>query len=405
MRIGIYNPNLSTRGGGEKVCLALAEALSLGNEVLVITHATSDTKELEDYFGVNLSLTQISIITSSRLSRKIQHLRHIPNHLKKMLENYDVYRSAKQLNLDIFVNNAYNTEIPSPAKVGVYMCMFPHKLLDIRSMPFMKKVYIKAVNMLGRVLMHPKTNSWLETYQTITANSKFTQKYIKKYWSRDSEIIYPISDTMREDGSVKKNIILNVGRFFHNNGITHHKRQDFLIDTFVKMKDLHNEGWELHFAGTVNDNAQDMHYVVDLLRRSDGYPVYLHLDSPLPSLKRLYSSARIYWHATGYGVSKSLNPERQEHFGISTVEAMSTGAIPVVIRSAGQQEVVTEGFDGFLWQSEKELMQKTRDLINLKDQIDLTANAIKTASKYNKESFQKQAVGVFEKLYNLSSQD
>ncbi|MDN5275355.1 MAG: family 2 glycosyl transferase [Candidatus Saccharibacteria bacterium] len=400
MRIGIYNPNLSTKGGGEKVCLALAEALSPGNVVLILTHATLETKELEDYFGVNLSRTRISVMKKSNLSHRIQRSRKIPNHFKKFLENYEVFRNARKLNLDIFVNNAYNTEIPSPAPQGVYMCMFPHKLLDVGSMPFVKRVYIRSVNLLSRLLMYPQSNTWLETYQTITANSLFTQKYIKKYWNRDSRIIYPISDGI-DNKTDKRKIILNVGRFFHNNGITHHKRQDFLVDTFIKMKELHSEGWELHFAGTVNENVHDMSYAIDLMRRSDGYPIYLHFDSPLNKLKDLYSQSKIYWHATGYGASTSKNPERQEHFGISTVEAMSAGAIPIVINSAGQKEIVTEGINGYLWSTEQELVDKTRALIKLDDapSKEISTKAVESSKKYDKRAFQQSAVTVFERLY------
>ncbi|HEY8886550.1 MAG TPA: glycosyltransferase [Candidatus Microsaccharimonas sp.] len=398
MKIGIYNPNLATMGGGEKVCLALAEVLSAGNDVLLITYETLEKSKLEKYFGVNLKNTQIGIIEKSKLLQKIQPIRFIPNHLKKTVENYHVYKSLKKLDLDIFVNNAYNTEIPSPAKVSVFMCMFPHKLLDLHSMSFAKRTYIRLVNFGAKLLMHPKSKTWLDTYQGITANSAFTQKYIKLYWNRDSEIVYPISD----DKFVKvekRNNILNVGRFFHNNGITHHKRQDFLVDTFVKMTDLHKKGWQLHLAGTVNENAEDMRYVVDLIRRSEGYPIHLHLDTPLDKLKELYSVSKIYWHATGYGADKKKNPERQEHFGISTVEAMSAGSIPVVIRSAGQEEVVSEGENGYLWETEKELVKKTLKAIS--DDGSLSKNAIRDSKKYDKEAFQKSSLEFFEPLYNL----
>ena len=398
MKIGIYNPNLATMGGGEKVCLALAEALSSGNDVLLITYETQKREKLESYFGVNLKNTQISIIPRSRLLAKIQPSRLIPNHVKKAVDNYHVYRSIKKLNLDIFVNNAYNTEIPSPAPVGVFMCMFPHKLLDLRDMSSLKRAYIKLVNAVTKSVMHPGAATWLDTYQLVTANSKFTQKYIKKYWNRSSEIVYPISDNKKVEVAKTKSIV-NVGRFFHNNGITHHKRQDFLVDTFVKMKKLHSDGWELHLAGTVNENAGDMAYVIDLLRRSEGFPVYLHLDAPLATLKELYSKSTIYWHATGFGADKKKNPERQEHFGISTVEAMSAGSIPVVIKSAGQEEIVDHGVNGYLWETEKELMSTTLKAIAAADSV--SVNAMEDAKQYNKEAFQKSSLEVFEPLYDL----
>ena len=398
MKIGIYNPNLSTMGGGEKVCLALAEVLAKDNEVLLVTYEKPERKKLEAYFGISLKDVKVSILPKSKFLGKIQHTRLIPNHLKKALDNYHVYKNINKLNLDIFVNNAYNTEIPSPAPVGVFMCMFPHKLLDTSKMSSLKRFYISIVDSITRLLMHRTKKTWLDTYQLVTANSAFTQKYIKKYWDRESKIIYPISDNKKVNVQ-KRNIISNVGRFFYNNGITHHKRQDFLVETFIKMKELHKDGWELHLAGTLNENPGDMSYVIDLIRRSEGYPVFLHLDSPLEKLKELYSSSRIYWHATGYGVDKNKNPERQEHFGISTVEAMSAGAVPVVIKSAGQEEIVQEGKNGYLWSTEKELIRKT--LSAIKNQEDLSREAMNDSRKFDKDAFRASSLATFEPLYDL----
>jgi len=398
MKIGIYNPNLSTMGGGEKVCAALAEVLASEHETLLVTYEPVDKKKIEAYFGVDLKRVEIRVLNHSKFLTRIQPLRFIPNHIKKTLENHHVYKSVKKLGLDIFVNNAYNTEIPSPAPVGVFMCMFPHKLLDFKSMSPVKKTYIKTVNYFGRIFMHRDAKTWLDTYQLITANSAFTQKYIKEYWDRESEIIYPISDDKKVQVPRKKTI-LNVGRFFYNNGITHHKRQDFLVETFLEMTELHSDGWELHLAGTLNKNPGDMSYVIDLIKKSEGFPVFFHLDSPLEELKKLYSSSSIYWHATGYGADKKKNPERQEHFGISTVEAMSTGSIPVVIRSAGQEEIVIDGVNGYLWDTKKELISKTK--LAIEAQNELSKRAIKDAKLYGKEAFTKSTRIVFQPLYEL----
>ncbi len=48
-----------------------------------------------------------------------------------------------------------------------------------------------------------------------------------------------------------------------------------------------------------------------------------------------------------------------EHFGISTVEAMAAGCVPVVINKGGQREVVQHGVNGFLWDTLKELKEYT----------------------------------------------
>ena len=65
-----------------------------------------------------------------------------------------------------------------------------------------------------------------------------------------------------------------------------------------------------------------------------------------PSSRDLYGRASIFWHAAGLGEDPERHPDRYEHFGITTVEAMSAGAVPVVIDAAGQVEIVEHGANG-----------------------------------------------------------
>src|SRR5207253_1817217 len=127
----------------------------------------------------------------------------------------------------------------------------------------------------------------------------------------------------------------------------------------AKMKKLHSEGWQLHFAGSVAEDSGALKYIISLTQKAKGLPVYFHFNCSFPELKELFNKATIYWHATGYGSDPEKYPQRQEHFGITTVEAMSAGAIPVVINSAGQKESVAQGQNGFLWSTTKELANYT----------------------------------------------
>ena len=50
-RVAIYNPYLETKGGGEKVCLAIAEFLSQNSntEVTLLTHSDVDINKISGY--------------------------------------------------------------------------------------------------------------------------------------------------------------------------------------------------------------------------------------------------------------------------------------------------------------------------------------------------------------------
>ena len=400
-KIGIYNPYLSTMGGGEKVCFALAEALTRHKncDVYLITYTSVDLAEAERYFNLNLKGVKVHIVPMEGVLLKIVNRLPIPGAFKNLVNDLRVYHQIRKANYDIFINNCYQSNLPGPSKQhNVYMCMFPQRIHPNDEQSGLVYAAYRLTSLtLYRILLHPTKRHAVYTYDFITANSEFTQKYIQKYWGLKSEIIYPICEDMATETYEKKKMILTVGRFFGNNGVSHHKRHDFLIETFAKMKGLQRDGWELHIAGSVTEDVNTLRYILKLLHESEGLPIYLHFNAPFSDLHRLYNEATIYWHATGYGSDAESHPETQEHFGISTVEAMSTGAIPVVINSAGQQESVLEGRSGYLWSSREELIRQTEHIarMNAADMKQLRLDAVQAAQRFNKHSFEKLVDAVF----------
>ena len=85
-----------------------------------------------------------------------------------------------------------------------------------------------------------------------------------------------------------------------------------------------------------------------------------HLDASRAELEEVCGAACLFWHFTGAGVDPEAEPDRMEHFGIATAEAMSAGAVPVVVARGGQPEIVGEA--GFLWETLEECAEATRRL-------------------------------------------
>ena len=54
---------------------------------------------------------------------------------------------------------------------------------------------------------------------------------------------------------------------------------------------------------------------------SETNNVYIHENCPFEELIKLYEKAKIFWHGAGFGENENLNPEKMEHFGITTVSA------------------------------------------------------------------------------------
>ena len=102
-----------------------------------------------------------------------------------------------------------------------------------------------------------------------------------------------------------------------------------------------------------------------------------------------YKKASIYWHATGFGVNANSNPEKVEHFGISTVEAMSYGCVPVVINKGGQKEILKGELKKWLWNDKSECVALTRKLIKSKNLLKQEQiKAKQRAQEFNYKKFE-----------------
>lgn len=399
-RIAIYNPYLYSMGGGEKVVLVMAEHLVKNYQVTLIARRPIALKKLEEYFAVDLAGVKLEVMGTPSIWTRIFITSWLPwpGRFRTIVSNYADAKQLKNIKADLFVNSLYGSSLPSIAGEGIYICNFPHKLpITLRGKSVVKKFYNASLDVLENMLTGSRQQA-IDSYQIIVANSKYTQGWVKKLWHRDSVIVYPVCENMGPPAK-KEKIILNVGRFFADNGESHHKRQDLLIKTFSKMKDLHEDGWELHFAGSTADDSKSLEYIKQIKNMTAGLSVHLHFNADFDELKKLYQKTAIYWHATGFGFDAHKLPQTQEHFGITTVEAMSAGAVPVVVNGGGQPETVDHEKCGFLWDNIEQLQTYTIKLANSPQLLSkMSAAAIEKSQHYNKSSFIKSLDEIFNKV-------
>ncbi len=348
LRVGIYNSYLNTRGGAEKYMCALAERLARRHTVELVTHEPVDLRELERQFDLDLSKTGIRYVSSPGIGGQLES-----SWWPDVTSEYDVLL-------------AYTHDVPfgSRARRSILVIAFPFEELGEGGGP------------LGR----PWHRVRLQTYDKVIAISEFTRDWIGRRWGVKAEILLPPlepptrrrADRREELIGSKRPLVLHVGRFFTGQ---HEKRQDVLIEVFERMCDRGLRDWELHLAGVCDPEHERF---LGLLRsRAKGYPIQFHVDCDREELARLYEESSLYWHATGFGTDPELEPEKQEHFGITTCEAMSMGCVPIVIRRGGQPEIVEPGRSGYLWDGEADLERYTRLLAENADlRRELALNAV-----------------------------
>jgi glycosyltransferase involved in cell wall biosynthesis len=202
----------------------------------------------------------------------------------------------------------------------------------------------------------------MKTYDRIIVYSCYTKSWAEKYYGKEATVLHPPVDTASFVASVKESIILSVGRFCMS---LHSKKQLETVKAFKKLYDQRKlADWEYHLVGGLSNNIKDHQYLEACKKEAEGYPISFHVNAPFRILRDLYGRAKIFWHATGLGEDENQHPERMEHFGITTVEAMSAGCVPVVINKGGQPEIVRNGIDGFLWNDVEELKKYTLNSVN-----------------------------------------
>lgn len=302
--------------------------------------------------------------------------------------------SEKNMIMTIQIHDKEGKRIPADLEINRLL------LFNNRYKLFVNLFETKLKNVGLRLQQLPFTSSdiskFISTYDVILANSKFTQTWIKRYWNLNSEILYPLVDIENFSGGTKQKRIVTTGRFFAGG---HNKKHDVMINAFKEMVDEGLENWEFVLIGGSTPGEEHKNYLDQLQKVSENYPIRFFVDTPFATLVDILQEASIYWHASGYGEDEFVNPIRFEHFGITTVEGMASGAVPVVINKGGQPEIISQGVNGYLWDELEELKKYSLQLIN--DPIllqKLSINALRDSKKFNTESFKKALAEIMGKI-------
>jgi len=231
------------------------------------------------------------------------------------------------------------------------------------------------------------------------ANSKYTKKNIVKRWKRTAEkihVIYPPIMTSQFTPGEKKNYIMHVSRITPPvpEADKGHRQ---MIQAFKDMVEGGLKGWTFYMVGQVQDRT----YLQELTRMAAGYPIKILEGIPFSNLTKLYSESKIYWHMTGVTLPKE--PGAQEHFGMTTVEAMSSGAVPVALNTGGQSEIIIDKVSGFLVKGVDELKDKTLSLIKNEKLLEkMSKQAIERSKHFDEEVSKKNLFSVVSKTDKVS---
>jgi O-antigen biosynthesis protein len=348
-RVVIYTPYNITPGGGERYLLTIAEALRDIAEVTLLTPGP---------------FSRLRILTMGRdFCLQVDHIR--------MLTPETAVRDVA-FDLAFVVGNQIFPSVGRLATRSIYICQFPFPIDD--------------ENFARVARQH-----WNE-YDVVLTYSDFVRAHVLRLIKtlqlphRPVEVLAPPVPLLPFAAGKSKTQIVHVGRFFTGG---HCKRQDVLIEA-VRQLVVGGLKVELHLAGSIHPEAEHRAYFADLIAKADGLPVHFYPNCSAAQLQQLYTESQIYWHATGFGEDVDLRPHLTEHFGISVVEAMSAGCIPIVFAAGGPVEVIEEGVTGFHFRTIEELCTRTKELVQnaTPDTLEALARAAAAAARaYDEETF------------------
>jgi len=348
MRIIIVHPRMSVMGGGERVAIhSIKEALREGHEVYLATEEF-DVPAFEDFFGVQDLFRNVRLRTyppfRPLFDRAVlyQRLLYQQQRLRKIVSTGRGY--------DLLLNTAEVANQPGTRLPSAQYCYFPEYFSHLESNAFPKLwdlYYLPA-----RAFYHSRVSH----INRLLAVSDFTRQIVKKNWGRESIVLYPPCpiDLYSDLSPRKEDLVITVGR------MAPEKRMELFLEVARRLQDI-----KFAIIGSVAPGKES--YYKKLKAAAPNNVSFLV--SPLRKAKDILGRAKIYFHS-------AFN----EHFGITIVEAMAAGCVPIVHNSGGPREIVTENV-GFKWDEVGEAVRLVSDLIESDEQRKDLSKAAKVRAK------------------------
>lgn len=292
--------DINVCGGRELVAISMIECLKKrGFDIVLFTGRKVNNHRIKQYFGKNV---QIDKEIEIRLWK-----RNTLTYSSFLLSGF-----AKRF-CDILINPLTSDILPG---VDITYIHYPNPLILAEKV---KK------NRLWHALYQPylsleNASSHNFSKKLVMANSFFTANAVKKQFGISPLVIYPPVQTEKitpETHIERKNVVLTVSRFSFGKGLEQ-------IPYLAK-----NINAQFVIVGSVY--SRKAYYTIkNLIEELDvGGRVVLIPNAPLEKKLELLRKAKVYLHTTPF-----------EHFGISIIEGMAAGCIPVVHDSGGPREFV-----------------------------------------------------------------
>lgn len=317
LKVGVFCPTFNVYGGAEVVTAVLANTLAQNKcDVTLFANEEINQQEIKKFIGKGLDPSIEAVVKPSLIQP-----RGLLDFYQTILRSY-IFKLKCDLWIDVYSN-----------------CVFPWTNITYIHFPFLNHYsyrptfpYLRSRNILHvGGLPHAFFEKNFANYskKLVVANSHYTADEIKRFSGKKVGVLYPpmpsfnsnISKTTSKNR--RKDLVVTVSRFRPDKELEKIPFIASLTDPsikFVIIGRVHHQGTLLSLQGITRK--------LGLEDRVKFLP-----DASRSDMTEMLEKAKIYLHTmTG------------EHFGISIVEAMTKGCIPIVHDSGGAKEFVPRDF-------------------------------------------------------------
>jgi glycosyltransferase involved in cell wall biosynthesis len=361
-KIALIHHNLDIAGGAEKCVFTAIDAL---NEINIIP----------DVFAINDATPEKFI---NNFGKPIRY--NFKRIINLNMKGFDIYKNplinllTGKLSQYDHIFNFTGSCLFVPDRINYILYVhFPDRGLIEYSERYKRgfwKLYGLPVNILSRI-------SKLGEKITIVCNSQFTKSVLLKFYKVDEsriQIIHPpvVIGSKVNDDIEKKEEIATLGRF------TSVKRQMEQIEIASLFPDL-----KFNIIGSVTfSHTSDAYFrqCQDYIEKNNIKNVNLFANISRSELISILRTSKYF-----------LQNMHHEHFGISTVEAIAQGCIPIVHNSGGQKEIVP--FRELRFDDKDEAVEIIRAL-RKKDNTEILSKLKENIKNFSEENYKQNILGL-----------
>ncbi len=309
LRIALVHDHLAQDGGAEKVLKAFTE---------IFPKATIYTLLYEKDNVKNFSGHRIETSIIQRLPGGVKYYQWYMPFMPIAVEFFDLTK----YDLVLSDASAFAKGVITPTDtLHICYCHTPTRYLWDYTHQYINELkynkYFKKIISLVLSRIRVWDRAAADRVDVFIANSKTVQKRIKKYYRRDSTVIYPPVEVDKFYISKKQDDYFLIG-----GRLSPYKRVDIVIEAFKKLGlklKIFGDGVDMKRLREIAGNSKNIEFLGRVTDKEK---------------QDLYSRCLAF-----------LNPQ-DEDFGITAVEAMASGRPVIAFRRGGATETVIEGISG-----------------------------------------------------------